>query len=89
MVVVHTTTEPRQTERAFLSLKQAASEISCTRRFLEKRIEDGELKVFRPSRRLVRVARGELNRWIESYSHGGKQGDTQAAGVSTGERANA
>jgi excisionase family DNA binding protein len=57
--------------RKFLSLRDAACEIGATRRFLERRIEDGELAVFRPSRRLVRVSRAELDRWIASYSHGG------------------
>ena len=57
-------------EKAFLSLNEAAEEIGCTRRFFEKRIEDGEIAVFRPSRRLVRIKRTELNRWIESYSFG-------------------
>jgi excisionase family DNA binding protein len=70
VAVVNTTTQPQATERAFISLQEAAQEIGCTRRFLERRIEDGEFAVFRPSRRLVRVARGELNRWVESYSHG-------------------
>jgi len=78
-VVVHNTTEQNHaSERAFLSLREAALEIGCTRRFLEKRIEDGEIAVFRPSRRLIRIARGELNRWIASYSHGGKE---KAGGV--------
>ena len=55
-------------DRAFLTLAEAAAQIGCTRRFLEQRIEDGELKIFRPSRRLVRVSRAEFERWIESYS---------------------
>ena len=60
---------------AFLSLNQAAELIGCTRRFLEKRAEDGEIKLFRPSRKLVRVSREELNRWIETFSRkGGPQG---------------
>ena len=54
--------------RTFLSLNEAAKEIDCSRRFLEMRIEDGELKVFRPSKRLVRIQRSELERWVESYS---------------------
>ena len=53
---------------AFLSLNEAASMLVCSRRFLEMRIEDGELKVFRPSKRLVRIKRSELDRWVESYS---------------------
>jgi excisionase family DNA binding protein len=53
---------------AFLSLNQAATILDCSRRFLELRIEDGELNVFRPSKRLVRIKRSELDRWVESYS---------------------
>ena len=55
-------------DRGFASLNEAAKEIGCSRRFLEMRIEDGELKVFRPSKRLVRIKRSELDRWVESYS---------------------
>ncbi len=57
--------------RPFLTLAEAAEEIGCTRRFLERRIEDGELRVFRPSTRLVRIRRTELEKWIERYSFGG------------------
>lgn len=81
-MVVNNTTEPKQaSERAYLSLREAAQEICATRRFIEKRIEDGEITVFRPSRRLVRVSRIELNRWIESYSHGRKQAQGQGGGT--------
>ena len=52
----------------FLSLNEAAAILDCSRRFLEMRIEDGELNVFRPSKRLVRIKRSELDRWVESYS---------------------
>ncbi len=57
--------------RPFLTLAEAAEEIGCTRRFLERRIEDGELRVFRPSTRLIRIRRTELEKWIERYSFGG------------------
>lgn len=57
--------------RKYISLRDAAREIGATRRFLERRVECGEIAVFRPSRKLVRVSRDELNRWIKSYSHGG------------------
>jgi excisionase family DNA binding protein len=75
-----------QREGKFLSLKNAARELSCTRRFLERRIECGEISVFRPSRKLVRVSRDELDRWVASYSHGGHLNpakvatETEAAG---------
>ena len=55
-------------ERAFITLTEAAKQLNCSRRFLEKRAEDGELKLFRPSRRLVRIKFEDLNQWIESYS---------------------
>lgn len=57
----------------FLTLAAVAEEIGCTRRFLETRIEDGELKVFRPSSGLIRVRRAELEKWIERYSFGGHE----------------
>lgn len=53
---------------AFLTLEEAAREIGCTRRFIETRIADGELKKFSPSKRLVRIRRSELERWIEAFS---------------------
>lgn len=56
---------------AFISLKAAAAMIGCTRRFLETRIDDGEIKVFRPSKRFVRIRISELERFIEVYSFGG------------------
>lgn len=64
-------------DRQFLTLAEVAATIGCTRRFLETRIEDGELKVFKPSARLVRIRKTELEKWIELYSFGGR-----AAGAS-------
>ena len=55
-------------ERVFFSLTEAADQIGCTRRFLEKRIDDGEIARFAPSKRLIRIKRTELERWIESYT---------------------
>jgi excisionase family DNA binding protein len=62
---------PKDDPLAFLTLAEVAEEIGCTRRFLETRIEDGELKVFKPSSGIVRVRRAELEKWIERYSSGG------------------
>ena len=55
--------------KAFYTLDEAAEMISCTRQFLEGRIADGEIAVFRPSARMVRISKGELSRWIESFTH--------------------
>lgn len=57
---------------AFLSLNAAAGTLGCTRRFLEKRITEGEIAIFHPSARLIRIRRTELERWIASYTHGAK-----------------
>jgi excisionase family DNA binding protein len=57
--------------RAFLTISEAASTLGCTRRFLETRIEDGEIKVFRPSKRMVRIRATEFERFVEAYSFGG------------------
>ncbi len=54
--------------RGFYTLKEIAKMIGSTRRFLELRIADGELKVFRPSSRFVRVRAVEFNRWVEQFS---------------------
>lgn len=70
---MHTTTPSPATAplRPFLTIHEAAASIPCSRRFLEKRIEDGELEVFRPSKRLVRIKRTEFDRWIEEFSRKG------------------
>lgn len=53
---------------AFLSIEQACRELGVSRRFLEGRIADRELKTFKPSARMVRIRRSELERWIELHS---------------------
>ena len=57
---------------AFITLDDAAKMIGCCRRFLEKRIADGEIKAFKPSKRIVRIRLAELERFIECYSSGGQ-----------------
>jgi hypothetical protein len=54
---------------AFLTLPEAAAEIKASRRFIELRIEDGEIAVLRPSKRLTRIARSEWLRWLDSYTN--------------------
>lgn len=55
-------------QKAFVSVAEAATEIGCTRRFLERRISDGEIAVFRPSKRLIRIRRSELEKWVETFT---------------------
>lgn len=67
------TTQTETTEAdlsAFMTLNEAASTIGCTRRFLEKRILDGEIAVFHPSARMLRIRRSEFERWIAAFTHG-------------------
>lgn len=66
------TANSTEEQPTFLTLNKAASTLGCTRRFLEKRIDDGEIAVFRPSSRLIRIHRAEWERWIASFTHGAK-----------------
>ena len=52
---------------AFLTVPEAAAEIHATRRFLETRIAAGELRVFKPSRRLTRIRRTDFDAWVELF----------------------
>jgi excisionase family DNA binding protein len=54
--------------QTFISIDDAAAELDVTRRFLESRIADGELRVFKPSARLVRIKRTDLENWIERFT---------------------
>ncbi len=58
--------------RAFLTLNEAADVLGCTRRFLEQRIRDGEIAIFHPSPRMIRIRHTELERWIAQFTHGPK-----------------
>jgi excisionase family DNA binding protein len=51
--------------RDFLTLPEVAQMVGCSRRFLEKAVTRGELRAFRPSSRIVRIRRFELEQWIE------------------------
>jgi excisionase family DNA binding protein len=65
------TTEPKTapaSKRGFLTLDEAAEIIGCTRRFIEQRIEDGEIAKFQPSGRLIRIRVSEFDRWVESFT---------------------
>ena len=60
--------ELSQGPKEFLTLNDASAELGCSRRFLEKRIEDGEIRVTKPSSKMVRIRRKEWERWVESYT---------------------
>lgn len=48
-----------------ITVPEAARRIDCTRRFLEKQIKAGHLRVIRLSRRCVRVRPEDLAEYLE------------------------
>jgi excisionase family DNA binding protein len=49
-----------------LTLDQAASYIQATRRYLERQIRLGRLRALKPSGKLVRIRRADLEKFLES-----------------------
>jgi excisionase family DNA binding protein len=58
---------------AILTKKQAAAYVQSTTRYLERMVRSGRLRVLKPSTKLWRVRRSELEKFLES-------GATLAAG---------
>jgi excisionase family DNA binding protein len=51
---------------SLLTLNQAASYIQATRRYLERQIRLGRLRALKPSGKLVRIRRADLEKFLES-----------------------
>ena len=51
---------------AILTKRQAADYICCTPRYLENQIRLGRLKALKPSGKLVRIRRTDLEQFLES-----------------------
>ena len=51
-----------------LRLPQAAAQVGCSRRFLEKQINAGRLRVIRLSPRCVRIRASDLADYLERYA---------------------
>ena len=51
---------------SLLTLDQAASYIQATRRYLERQIRLGRLRALKPSGKLVRIRRADLEKFLES-----------------------
>ena len=49
-----------------LTLKQAAQYACCTPRYLQNQIRLGRLKALKPSGKLVRIRRADLEKFLES-----------------------
>lgn len=49
-----------------LTLKQAAQYTICTPRYLQNQIRSGRLKALKPTGKLVRIRRADLEKFLES-----------------------
>lgn len=55
-------------DQPLLTLKQAAGYAICTPRYLQNQIRIGRLKALKPSGKLVRIWRSDLEAFLESGS---------------------
>jgi excisionase family DNA binding protein len=53
---------------AILTKRQAADYVCCTPRYLENQIRAGRLKALKPTGKLVRIRRADLDAFLESGS---------------------
>jgi excisionase family DNA binding protein len=53
---------------AILTKRQAADYVCCTPRYLETQIRLGKLKALKPTGKLVRIRRADLEKFLESGS---------------------
>jgi excisionase family DNA binding protein len=51
---------------AILTKRQAAEYVCCTPRYLETQIRAGRLKALKPTGKLVRIRRSDLEKFLES-----------------------
>jgi excisionase family DNA binding protein len=51
---------------AILTKRQAAEYVCCTPRYLENQIRAGRLKALKPTGKLVRIRRSDLDAFLES-----------------------
>ncbi len=51
---------------AILTKRQAADYVCCTPRYLENQIRAGRLKALKPTGKLLRIRRSDLEKFLES-----------------------
>lgn len=51
---------------SLLTKKQSAAYLQCTARFLERMVRSGRLRALKPSKKLVRFRRADLDAFLES-----------------------
>jgi excisionase family DNA binding protein len=52
--------------QTLLTLSRAAQYVICTPRYLQKQIRAGRLRVLKPTGKLVRIRRSDLEKFLES-----------------------
>jgi excisionase family DNA binding protein len=52
--------------RVILTKREAANYVRCTPRYLERQIRAGRLKALKPTGKLVRIRRADLDAFLES-----------------------
>jgi excisionase family DNA binding protein len=66
--MIKTKSLPEVIEHNALPLGEAARKLSCSRRFLEKQIAAGRLRVVRLSPRCVRIRPGDLADYLDRHA---------------------
>ena|SRR6266481_633521 len=56
----------RDVDSVILTKREAASYIRCTSRYLERQISAGRLKALKPTSKLVRIRRSDLDAFLEN-----------------------
>jgi excisionase family DNA binding protein len=57
---------PRGVDSVILTKQEAANYVRCTPRYLERQIRAGRLKALKPTGKLVRIRRSDLDAFLES-----------------------
>jgi excisionase family DNA binding protein len=55
-----------QCDSAILTKKEAATLLGCTRRYIEKQVREGRLRACKPTEKLVRIYRRDIDAFLQS-----------------------
>jgi excisionase family DNA binding protein len=58
--------QPRDVDAAILTKPEAANYVRCSPRYLERQIRAGRLRALKPTGKLVRIRRADLDAFLES-----------------------
>lgn len=58
--------QPRDVDAVILTKREAANYVRCTPRYLERQIRAGRLRALKPTGKLVRIRRIDLDAFLES-----------------------